>query len=201
MISTRNYLSYAAVAARTFREAHPGFPIILLLVDGEQDDASLFPYGKIVLLADLDVPDAGWLSVKYNATEFANALKPVFLLYLAEFVEKVIYLDTDIAVFSPLTTMLEALERHDLVVVPHMLAPFPRPEQFWVHPNNADIFNAGLINAGCFAIRPARCRAFLEFWRDANIAPGTFHLPVGAQTDQQYFNWALILCDSIHILA
>ena len=55
------------------------------------------------------MPDAGWLSVKYNATEFANALKPVFLLYLAEFVEKVIYLDTDIAVFSPLTTMLEVL--------------------------------------------------------------------------------------------
>jgi hypothetical protein len=163
-------------------------------------DASLFPHGQVLLLADLDVPDAGWLSVKYNAGEFANALKPVFLLHLAEFVEKVIYLDSDIAVFSRLTAMLQALEQHDLVVVPHMLALFPRPEQFWVHPNNADVFNAGLHNAGCFAIRPARCRAFLEFWRDANIAPGAFHLPVGGQTDQQYFNWALVLCDSIRIL-
>ncbi len=200
LIATRNYLAQAAVVARAFIQFHPEFSVVLLLVDGTPADRELFPHGHVVLLDDLELPNAGWYSVKYNAVEFANALKPVLLLHLTKRAHRVVYLDSDVAVFSRFITMLEALEQSDLVLVPHMLAPFPRPEQFWVHPNNADIFNAGLINAGSFAIRPARCRGFLEFWRDANLAPGAFYAALGGQTDQQYFNWALILCERVRIL-
>jgi hypothetical protein len=114
------------------------------------------------------------------------------LKYLAGFVRTAIYLDCDIAVFSPLTEMIELLETNDLVLVPHMLALPPRPDQHWVRPTRADTFNAGIINAGSFAPNLSRSEAFLSFWEDANLAPGAFYRDAGYQTDQQHLNWALV---------
>jgi glycosyltransferase involved in cell wall biosynthesis len=200
LIATRNYLAQASATAQSFAKFHAYFPIFLLLVDGEVEDRDCFPYGAVILLDDLDLPDAGWFSVKYHAAELANALKPAFLLYLSSFKASVIYLDCDIVVFARFDAMLDALEQHDVVLVPHMLAPFRRPERFWIHPNNADVFNAGLINAGCFAMQLTHCREFLRFWHDSNVAPGSFYNAAGGQTDQQYLNWALILLDRACIL-
>jgi len=129
-----------------------------------------------------------------------NALKPVFLKYLAHFAERVIYLDCDIAVFSALDELVELLRTKDLVLVPHMLTPPPRPERFGVHPNRADVFNAGLINAGCFGINLRNCGDFLDFWAEANLAPGAFCRDAGHQTDQQHLNWALVAVPGVNVL-
>ena len=191
LIATRNYLPYALLTADSFRRHHPDIPAFLLLADGEKADAALFP-GTTVLLADLGLAHAGWYSAKFTASEFANSLKPVFLAYLARFSQFAVYLDCDVAVFSRFDEMIQALEQSDLVLTPHMLAPLPRPEQFHLRPSRSDIFNSGLINAGCFAIRLRPCAVFLHAWRDANLAPGAFYAPAGYQTDQQHLNWALI---------
>ena len=106
LIATQNFLPFAQLTAQTFLTHHPGFKAFLLLVDGEPGDAAAFPEGKTVLLDDLDFHDAGWYAAKFTASEFANALKPVFLRYLGHFAQKTIYLDCDIAVFSPLTEMV-----------------------------------------------------------------------------------------------
>jgi glycosyltransferase involved in cell wall biosynthesis len=121
-------------------------------------------------------------------------------LYLRQFTVKAIYLDADIAVFSRCDALIARLEESDLVLTPHTMAPFPRPEQFWVHPNNADIFNSGLLNGGVFGVNLDKCAHFLGFWSDANYSPGAFYGPAGGQTDQQYLNWALVLHDSVCIL-
>ncbi len=153
-----------------------------------------------MLLSDLGLEHSGWYAAKFTASEFSNALKPVFLQYLARFAEKAVYLDCDIAVFSRLTEMLDLLETSDMVLIPHMLEPLPRPEQFWTHPTRADIFNSGLINAGCFGIKLAPCAEFLTFWRDANLAPGAFYKGAGYQTDQQHLNWALVTVPGSRVL-
>jgi glycosyltransferase involved in cell wall biosynthesis len=193
LIATRNFLPFVKLAAQNFLRHHDEFTVFLLLADGEPGDVSLFPEGTVVFLSDLGLESAGWYAAKYNAAEFVNSLKPVFLRFLSGFVDRAIYLDSDIIVFSRLGEMIEALETKDLVMIPHVLSPYPRPEQFWLHPNNADIFNSGLVNAGCFGIRLGRCAQFLQFWQDANLAPGTFYHATGYQTDQQYLNWALVM--------
>ena len=81
-----------------------------------------------------------------------------------------------------------------------MLTPPPKPEQFWVHPTPADIFNSGLINAGSFAINLQRSTEFLRFWETANLAPGTFYDGAGYQTDQQHLNWALVNVPGVCVL-
>ncbi len=192
LICTHNFLPFAKLAARSFLAHHPELQTFLLLLDGEPGDAAAFPEGHVVFLSDLDLRNAGWHAAKFNASEFSNATKPVFLRYLAEFATTAIYLDCDIAVFSRFTEMFDLLETHDLVLVPHMLEPLPRPEQFWTHPTRADVFNSGLVNAGCFAIRLAYCQEFLTLWEELNFAPGAFYDGAGYQTDQQHLNWALV---------
>jgi hypothetical protein len=160
----------------------------------------LFTEGCVIFLSDLGLHHAEWYAAKFSASEFSNALKPVFLRYLSEFVTNVIYLDCDIAVFSRLTEVIELLETQNLVLIPHMFTPPPRPEQYWIHPTRADTFHAGLINAGCFAIKLAQCREFLTFWEDANFAPGAFYDGAGSQTDQQHLNWALVTLPATCVL-
>src|SRR3954453_915932 len=164
LIATVNYSPYARIAARRFLAHNPEFEVFVLLVDGGKADADAFKDGHVVLLSDLGLAEAGWYTAKYAASELTNALKPAFLQHLAQFVDICIYLDCDIAVFSPLTEMMDLLADCDLVLIPHMLEPLPRPEQFHTHPTRADIFNSGLINAGCFALNLAGCDKFLQFW-------------------------------------
>ncbi len=199
LIATRNHLPFADLVARSFLQHHEEFRAFLLLVDGVEADRTLLPDVTVVLLADLALPDAGWLAAKLNATELSNALKPVFLSYLGAFGSRAIYLDCDIAVFARFQTLIAAFETSDLILIPHMMALFPKPEEQWRHPNNADIFNSGLINAGCFGIDIPKTAAFLEFWRDANLAHA-WSSGEGRQTDQQFLNWALLFCENVHIL-
>lgn len=200
LIATRNYVPFARLTARSFLAHHPGVRAVLLLTDGQEADRALFPEGRVVLLDQLDLPQAGWYAARFTASELANALKPVFLRYLAPLAERVIYLDSDIAVFDRFDEMLDALQQSDLVLVPHMLRPLPRPEQFDVHPNRTDIFNSGLINAGAFGIAPGRLGEFLEFWERANFDVGSFYAQAGNQTDQQYLNWALVMVPGAAII-
>jgi glycosyltransferase involved in cell wall biosynthesis len=199
LISTRSHLPFAELAARSFLSYHPDFRAFLLLTDGTEADWDLMPGVTIILLADIALPDSGWLSAKLDATEFSNALKPAFLSYLAFHGGKAIYMDCDIAVFARFDRMIHALETSSLVLIPHMMALFPRPEEQWRHPNNADIFHSGLINAGCFGINLRKSKEFLAFWHEANILHA-WSATEGRQTDQQFLNWALINCDGVHIL-
>jgi glycosyltransferase involved in cell wall biosynthesis len=195
LIATRNHLCFAEVAARSFLAHHPEFSAFLLLVDGGPDDAALFRAGQVVLLDDLALPHAGWYSAKFTASEFCNALKPVFLRHLGAVAEKAIYLNCNIAVFSRLTELLERMATDDLVLLPHMLRPTPQPVQ-----RHTDVFRAGLIDAGSLGINLDRCDEFLAFWSAANLAPGSFHEPAGYLTDQHYLNWALVTVPGARVL-
>ncbi|MBM0204756.1 glycosyltransferase family 4 protein [Micromonospora sp. STR1s_5] len=172
----------------------------LLLADGVEADRASFTDGVAVLLDDLRLPQAGWYAAKYDATQFCNALKPAFLQALSAVARKAVYLDCDIVVFSPFWELMEALDEGQIVLTPHLLKPFPRPEQYWVHPNNADIFHSGLMNGGCFAVDLQLSTEFLALWSEMNLSPGAFYNAVGGQTDQQYLNWSLVAAEDVVVL-
>jgi glycosyltransferase involved in cell wall biosynthesis len=200
VIATKNYLPFASVTINSFIAFHPDIPVFLLLVDGSQADKQLVTNCTIVVLEDLSLPNIGWYAAKYSASQLSNALKPVFLAHLKGLTHRIIYFDSDIAVFGSCAALINAASEHDLVLIPHMLAPFPRPEQLWVHPNTADIYNAGLFNGGMFAMNLDSCSDFLTFWRTSNFAIGAFYGPAGGQTDQQYLNWAILLQQNLYVL-
>ena len=187
LIATRNHLPFAQIAARSFLTHHPEFTVRLLLVDGEPDDACRFDEGRVVLLRDLDLPNAGWYAAKFGAAEICKALKPVFLQYLAGFAETAIHLDCDTAVFSRLTELLDLLRTSPLVLLPHRLAPYHDADAA-----PADIAGADLVSAACFGIRLADCAAFLSAWSAATLAPGAFCPGPAYRTDQRHLNQALV---------
>ena len=200
LIATRNYLPYAKVAISSFLAHHPEFQVYVLVVDGETKDAELFQEERFVSIADLNIEHISWFAAKFSANELSNLLKPSFMLYLSDFVERVIYLDVDIFVFSRMQELIELTTAHSLAVIPHMFDLLPQPDRYDLRPTRGDIFGSGLINAGCFGINISESLDFLKFWQEGNFAPGTFYHQAGFQTDQQYFNWAFIRVPSTALL-
>lgn len=182
---------------------HPELPMFLLLVDWdgseplEVEGATLIPGRKI----------GGWhfdyMALKYSAQDLCCALKPYLLDHLIENlgVRKVLYLDCDIYVFAPLDAMLERLDAHDFVVTPHTLAPMPHLERFWERPTLGDLAYAGVLNAGMFGIRASSgARSFLAVWQGLVTGPGAFLPDLGAQMEQNSFNWITCFADDVHVL-
>ena len=162
LIATRNYLPYAKVAISSFLAHHPEFQVYVLVVDGETKDAELFQEEHFVSIADLNLEHISWFAAKFTANELSNVLKPSFMLYLSDFVERVIYLDVDIFVFSRMQELMELTTAHSLAVIPHMFDLLPQPDRYYLHPTRGEIFYSGLFNAGCFGINISESLDFLR---------------------------------------
>src|SRR5690349_11492370 len=95
-IVSKNYLSYARVLARSFKQQHPDIPFVVLVcdtIDGCFDpDAEPF---DVVLVEDLDIPDFAVFCFQYTVIELNTAAKPYFLehLFRVRGHRRVIYFD------------------------------------------------------------------------------------------------------------
>ena len=171
-IATRNYLPFAQVLAKSFRQHHQSVPVFLLVPDGKAATKGCFPEARYFFWTIwVWKMQAG--SCEIYGKRVLQRAKASLPKILGGWADRAIYLDTDIAVFSPLTELVKGLDVASLVLIPHMFAPFPCPERFWVRPNTADVFNSGLINAGCFAIRLRECDELLR--SGINIIPRPAH--------------------------
>lgn len=180
-IVSKNYLAYARVLAESLRRYHPDSHFFVLLVD--RVDGAFDPRGEpftLVEIEQLAIPDLPRFCFQYNVLELNTAAKPYFLSYLFEKygARKVIYLDPDIMVFHDLNALSGLLDRHPIVLTPHMLAPLDDDR----HPNELDILKTGTYNLGFIALsRQPTTFPFLDWWQSrlytgcqANFARGLF---------------------------
>ncbi|HEV7515466.1 MAG TPA: hypothetical protein VGR07_04130, partial [Thermoanaerobaculia bacterium] len=202
-VCTRNHLHFARALTASWRIHHPGLPLFLLLADW--DGAEPLAVAGATLLSGREV--GAWhfdyMALKYSAVDLCCALKPYLLdhLFARTGVRKVVYLDSDIYLFAPLDAMLERLDDHDFVVTPHTLAPLPHPERFWERPTLGDLAHAGVLNAGIVGVRRSPgARAFLAVWQGLVTGPGAFLADLGAQMEQNSFNWITCFADDVHVL-
>ncbi len=114
-------------------------------------------------LADigLDDDEIRRLAGIYNVTELSTAVKPLLLRRLLDDgAGEVIYLDPDIRVYGVLSDVVDLARRHEIVLTPHTMRPFP------VDGREVDarfILSAGVYNLGFIAVGAA-ARPFLEWW-------------------------------------
>lgn len=108
------------------------------------------------------LPHASMFDERYTVVEACTAVKPFIARRLLEVYEKVIYLDPDCYVYSPLyeSDNTNASSSWSLQLTPHILAPAIKT------PLSERIFlNFGVFNLGYFAIRPTReSLRFLDWW-------------------------------------
>jgi len=202
-VCTANHVPFTRSLIESIRKHHGATPIVVAVVDAPSRDAVDIE-GAIVLTGrDVFGIDFDYLALKFNASELCCAAKAHMIEYLLRHssAERFIYLDSDIYLFAPLEAMIGKLCDADFVVIPHIIAPFPAPERFWEKPSLGNLANAGVFNAGMFAMRRSdSSTTFIATWKWLVTSPGAFVQSQGGQAEQHAFNWVTCFADSVAVL-
>jgi hypothetical protein len=126
-IVAKNFLPFARVLARSFREQHPRIPFFVVLadrVDGAYAPATE-PF-ETVVLEELGNPDLHRLCFRYTRQQLSIVVKPHLLRYLLDRgFTPALFLDADILILDSLQPLFERAGAHAIALTPHLLAPLP----------------------------------------------------------------------------
>ena len=186
-IIASNYFPQAEVFARSYRHFHPEHKIYVLFID---DNAKNSRYFQSINLKELkNVSDLKSMLFKYDVTEFSTAIKPYFLDHLIDKDNplKLIFFDPDIVIFRPIKLILNKLDEHDAVLVPHITEPYSDTNL----PNESDFLRVGLYNLGFVAFRVnSDTKKFIRWWSN-KLKDQCFSAPEKHQfTDQKWMDFA-----------
>ncbi|GAB3789168.1 hypothetical protein GCM10028797_23830 [Dyella agri] len=199
-ICSRNFTAYARTLADSVRAQHPDAALFVALCDerGEGYDVSGLPF-ELVELDQLDIVDYQEMGRRYNITEFNTAIKPFVFTYLFERrgFEKVVYLDPDILVVSPLEEVTDALSKGaEAVLTPHILHPAENTERTDIH-----MLQLGIYNLGFVALRnTARVREIVRWWERRLEFECVIRPEEGLFVDQKWADLLPSFIENTHIL-
>jgi glycosyltransferase involved in cell wall biosynthesis len=199
-VIAKNYLPLARVLADSWRGHHPEAPFFVLLLDTPEGyfDPSQEAF-EIVSIEQLGVPDLPGFLFKYSVLEASTAVKPYFMEYLFEScaMDKLLYLDPDILILRPLAAVSELLDRHSMVLIPHITSPYPDAAR----PNDRDILQAGTYNLGFLGLRNGpTARELFAWWQKKLYHECVVNFSNNLFVDQRWMDLAPALFDGVAIL-
>ncbi|MEW6517686.1 MAG: hypothetical protein AB1439_12375 [candidate division FCPU426 bacterium] len=160
-----NYLAKSAVLAETLKRHHPRARTVFCLVEKARPERmpETAAVDEWVLARDLGWKHFGRYIISHSRVEGATAIKARLLQYLlAHFPREnqFVYLDPDVMVTSDLRELGRLLERHPLVLTPHLLEPGNLEME-------ESCLNHGVFNLGFLGLRrSAEAARFLEWWSE-----------------------------------
>ena len=164
-VITHNRIAYARALFDSVNQHNSGFSCYALVIDAPAKTAELRETGfEIISLHSLQLDRATDLLFQYTPFELCCALKPAVLRFLFEKLghEQAIYLDSDILVLSALGGLLEQFDSFDILVTPHLDAPYPADGK---KPDDAHVMLSGVFNLGFIGVKNSeQGRAFLQWW-------------------------------------
>lgn len=153
---TFSYLGRARVLATTVKRFHPDWCFIACISDlppGELTfDLSTEPFDHVVWAHDLPIRNISTWLFRHDVVELCTAVKgPLLEVLLKGSIDKIVYLDPDIALFAPLDGVIDELERSSIVLIPHQLDP--DETEMAIFDNEVCSLQHGVYNLGFLAIR------------------------------------------------
>lgn len=192
-----NYLAKAMAMCQSVLDHHPDSALVILLVDKKRPISLLNSKVHVLWAEDLGFPDYLQCAFKYNIIELNTALKPFAALKLLEEYKKVVYLDPDVCVFSPLTSVIASLDEHSTVFTPHALSPYLGSGR----PSDQDLLRFGCFNLGFFAANNSiDAKMLLKWWHEQCLANCFYEPQVGLGVDQKWIDLAPAFFNGVHIL-
>lgn len=198
-----NYLPKVRKLCTSLRKWHPEFEIVLALADQRDPsvDFSAEPIDRVIALDDLPIPDKRRWTYFHTIVELATAIKPFVLVELLDDpeIDRVLYFDPDIVLFSRLDDMLDQLDGSNLVLTPHLTKPEMELEA--VMDNEICALKHGVYNLGFLGVRSTvEGRRFARWWADRIYHFCVADIPAGLFTDQRWIDLAPAFFDGVGIL-
>ncbi len=185
-----NYLPKARVLAKSVKQYCKDAKFSLVFSDMLLDEIQLEkePFDEIITIQELGIPVKNldfWI-YEHTVVELCTAVKGQALVkFLEEGSEKVVYLDPDIAVFHDLSDLEQMLEKHDVILTPHVTIPEEKKED--IISNEVCALRYGAYNFGFYAVcNSSNGRKFAYWWRDRLIDFCFDDIPYGIFTDQKW---------------
>jgi GT2 family glycosyltransferase/glycosyltransferase involved in cell wall biosynthesis len=176
-VINKAWLAHARALAESLYAHQPEASLSVLVVDPLDGlvEPTQEPF-RVVQPAELELPEFGPMSARYDVTALCCALKPAIIRHLLNGDEPVVYLDSDVRLFAPLEGLESALSAHAFLLTPHLLAPL---DDDGLEPSETSILLAGSSNLGfAAAVATPSVEALLDWWSD--------RLRVGSRLDASH---------------
>lgn len=198
-----NYLPKVRKLCASIRKHHPEFEIVLALADERNPgiDFSAEPIDRVVALDDLDIPDRRRWTYFHTIVELATAIKPFVLAQQLrrEDVDRVLYFDPDMVLFSRLDDLLASLDAHEIVLTPHLTKPETSLEA--VRDNEISALKHGIYNLGFIGVRSTdEGLRFADWWAERIYHFCVADIPGGLFTDQRWIDLVPAFFEGVGIL-
>lgn len=197
-IVSRNYFAYARTLGDSLRQSNPAVEFNVLIVD-RKDPAfeARHPEWRITWVEDLGIPDLEHVAFKYDILELNTNVKPSFAKHLLKQHEKVIYLDPDIFVYDSLTPIFDLLDRHAVVLTPHITEPIADDKL----PGEQEFLLSGIYNLGFGAFNASsESMKILSWWEQRCLHLAYNEQSQGFFVDQKWMDFVPSLCSTAYIL-
>jgi hypothetical protein len=176
-ICASNYYGLAQVLKQSVMRSNPDVEFFVFIAD-EIPELVRHKFGDDVIDATVTVGAAighekfREMAFKYNLTEFCTAIKPFCFQHVFTLtgVDKVIYLDPDILVFSALDEIFSILETRSVALTPHVVFPSlyegKRPDR--------GLLATGLFNLGFLGLARSDVSSNLLAWWGSRLRDQCF---------------------------
>ena len=188
-IVSKNYICYARVLCDSFLAAHPEGRFFVLLVD-RNDGYIDAEAERFTLFEAEDLPNIPHLQgflFKYTLLECNTAVKPFFLEHLIQGYElpNLVYFDPDILITGCLDELASLVERHSVVLTPHLTDPIDDD----AYPNEQAILQSGSYNLGFVAFRASEVGLkVIRWWQDRLYDKCVVRIADGLFVDQKWMD-------------
>lgn len=171
--------------------------IVILVADGKREVEIVDARIRLLWAEELGFPAYLQSAFKYNIIEFNTALKPFAALHLLASYERVIYLDPDVCVFSPLVAVHAGLDEYAAVFTPHALTPYGGAGR----PSDRDLLRFGSSNLGFFAVRRSEAaEQMLRWWHERCRLECFYEPQLGLGVDQKWIDLAFAFFNDMGLL-
>jgi hypothetical protein len=190
---TKSYLPKAKVLAKSLKKFHPNWHFVLLFSDSLPKDFDLEtePFDEILFANQLGIENFESWAFSHTIVELCTAVKgpAAELLALRAGVDKIMYLDPDIKIFSSLSSLEILLDQYQILLTPHLL-DFETDVNA-IQDNEISALKHGIYNLGFFASRTSgQGLQFIRWWAERLRLFCRDDIPGGLFTDQRWCDLA-----------
>ena len=193
-------LAHARVLAASWREQQPEVPFVVGLTDEPEGcfDPAREPF-EVVELARMPFAGNAELRFRHRQQELSYAATPFLLEYLLDRgARRVLFFKQESLVLAPHDITLELLNRHAILLTPHLLDPLEGTD---AKQRELGVIAAGTFNLGFLGVSEASStRAFLRWWQTRLRRYCEHAVARGVHFEQRWINLVPGLFDGVHVL-